>query len=270
MIDSKRRNKLLEKAQISKTQNSYWNAIFELREFVDSEMIVKCFEFINSNNEKLQIIGIDILSQLGTNRKLFSKKLIKYIFELLKISESQKLITSCLIAISHNNTELTNKQILLLQKFKDSKSKEIRYSLVFSLSKIDNQHAIETLIKLSNDKSPKIRDWSLFGLGTLIKTDNIEIREVLYKHCFDKDNQAKQEAIKGLSNRKDKRVNEIILKELKTENFNSSFFETLMEIEGGSDFLPELENIYKKAKKDKKINQDWLANLKNCISVLKL
>ena len=231
-------------------------------------MIEKCFELMNSEQDKSKILAIDILSQLGSKRKKFAKKLINKLFVFLQESKNEKLITSCLIAIGHNNKFLTKRQINYLEKFKNDKSKEIRYALVFSILTLENETAINILIKLSDDKSPKIRDWALFGLGTQIEIDNNEIREILFKHCFDKDDQSKQEAIKGLANRNDERVYKIILNELQSEDFGSLLFETIMEIKNGEIFLPELHKILKKYKKDKNINRDWISNLKNCIIVL--
>jgi len=268
VIEVNNRNKLFEKAIKAKSQNLYWKTIFELRTFVDDEMIEKCFELINSKSQKSKIIAIDILSQLGTKRTKFAKKLIKKLFEFLQESENEKLTRSCLIAISHNNKFITKKQIKFLEKFKNDKSKEIRYALIFSILTLEDETAINILIKLSDDRSPKIRDWSLFGLGTQIEIDNKEIRKTLYKHCFDKDDQSKQEAIKGLANRNDERVYEIVLNELKSENFGSLLFETIMQIKNGEKFLPELRKILKNSKKDKNVNKVWISDLKNCISVL--
>lgn len=262
------RNKLFERALKAKSKNLYWKTILELRTFVDHEMIEKCFELINSKNQKSNIIAIDILSQLGTKRTKFAKKLIKKLFQFLQESESEELTIACLFAISHNNKIITKKQIKFLEKFENDKSKEIRYALVFSILTLEDETAIKILTKLSDDRSPKIRDWALFGLGTQIKIDNKEIRKTLYKHCFDKDEQSKHEAIKGLANRNDERVYEIILNELKSENFGSLIFDTIMQIKNGERFLPELLETLKNSKKDKNVNKDWVSDLKNCISVL--
>lgn len=262
------RDKLILKAEKSKNQNSYWISIFQLRKFADNEMIEKCFELINSENIKSKIIGLDTLSQLGQKRKKFSKKLINIIFELLQNCDDEKLIISCLFAIGHNNKYLTKRQIKFLEKFKSSNSKEIRYALAFSILALENEIAINILIKLSDDRSPKVRDWALFGLGTQIEVDTKEIRDVLFKHSFDKDDQAKQEAIKGLANRDDFRVNNIILEELNSENFGSLLFETIMQIKDGDYYLPKLKSIYEKSKNDKKINQEWFSDLENCINIL--
>lgn len=58
--------KLFEKAYKAKTDNNYWNQIFQLRKFTTQEMISECFLLIDSDDLKSKQIGIDILSQLGS------------------------------------------------------------------------------------------------------------------------------------------------------------------------------------------------------------
>lgn len=268
MKKEKSRFELFEKAHNSKNQNSYFDKIFELRTFVDDEMINQCFDLILSDEKKSQIIGIDILSQLGSKRQKFKGKLLELIFDILVKTDNEKLIYSCLIAIYHNHKGLPNRQIKILSNFKRSKSKDIRYGVVFSLSTIENKIAIDTLIFLTKDRSPQVRDWATFGIGTHIKTDNPEIREALYKRCFDKDYQTKQEAIKGLDNRNDERVYQIISQDLKSKKTNSLIFDTIMNIKNGELYLPELKSIYQKSIAEDFENKEWMEDLKNCIEVL--
>jgi hypothetical protein len=267
VIKTKNRQNLFEKALNAKTQNSYWNAIFELRNFIDDEMIEQCFCLINSKNIKDKIVGIDIISQLGIYRKKFLNDLLDKLFQNLK-SEEEELLVSCLIAIGHNNKKITKQQLKTLSQFTDSKSKNIRYALVFAILTLTNEIAINILLKLSDDRSPKVRDWAVFGLGTQIEADNSEIRNMLYKHCFDKDDQTKQEAIIGLANRNDRRIYEIIRAELNSNNFGSLLFETIMQLKNSQEFLTDLKNIYKTSKNDLEINKDWKDNLKHCIKVI--
>ncbi|MFC3159023.1 hypothetical protein SAMN05443633_107182 [Chryseobacterium arachidis] len=136
----------------------------------------------------------------------------------MEVPSTEKLVCTALFAIGHNNKHLQVKHLKALQQFQNSKSKDIRYALTFSLLGIDHQLAIKILIKLAQDRSQKVKDWATFGLGTQIETDNEEIRNILYKNCSSKDDQNKQEAIKGLLNRKDERVKEMIMQELKNED----------------------------------------------------
>lgn len=105
-------------------------------------------------------------------------------------------------------------------------------------------------------------------MGSQIKTDNHEIRNILYKNSLSKNDQIRQEAIRGLANRDDGRVKELILSELDRENFGTLFFDTLLNIKNGKDYLPNITEIYKKYKNDHHINSELLNDLKNCIDIL--
>ncbi|MCD1116573.1 hypothetical protein [Chryseobacterium turcicum] len=260
--------KLFEEAYKAKTDNNYWNQIFELRKFVTAEMISKCFELIDSDDLKSKEIGIDVLSQLGQDRKGFATQMLDKIFEIFETSSDEKLISKSLFAVGHNNKYIKNKHFSVLEKFKISNSTDIRYALTFSLLGIKRKAAIKILIKLAQDKSLRIRDWATFGLGTQIETDTKEIRDILYKNSLSKNDQIRQEAIKGLANRNDERVEELILSELHKENFGTLFFDTLLNIKNGEQYLPFIINIYEKYKNDQDINTEWLSDLKNCIKVL--
>ncbi|MCS3871018.1 hypothetical protein J3D55_003934 [Chryseobacterium ginsenosidimutans] len=260
---------LIQKAYKAKTETNYWNQITPLRQFVNEEMISECFQLIDSDDVKYKQIGIDILCQLGRKRKGFVKELFEKVFEIFETSTDENLIFTSLFAIGHNNEYLKVKQIKALEKFQNSKSKNIRYALTFSLLGIENEKAIKMLINLAQDRSPRVQDWATFGLGTQIETDNEEIRNILYKNCFSKDDQTKQEALKGLANRNDERAKEIILQELKNGNFGGLLFDTILNIKNGEEYISYLISIYNKFKDDKSINKQWLSELKNCIEVLK-
>lgn len=135
--------KLFDRAYKAKAENNYWNQIFELRKFVNEKIISECFQRIDSDDLKYKKIGIDILSQLGANRKNFIKQLFERFFLIFETSENEKLIYTGLIALGHNNKFLKTKHFKVLQKFKNSKSSKIRYALTFSLLGIEkNQQSI--------------------------------------------------------------------------------------------------------------------------------
>lgn len=260
--------KLFDKAYHAKTNNNYWNQISKLRGCIDQEMVSNCFKLIDSKDLKYQQIGIDVLSQLGSNRKAFIRKMIDKIFEILEITDNEKLITTGLFALGHNNKYLKIHHLKSLKKFPNSQSADIRYALTFSLLGIEQKTAIDMLLELAKDKSVRIRDWATFGLGTQIETDNEEIRNILYKNALSTNDQIRQEAIKGLANRNDEKINKLIITELQKENFGSLFFDTLLNIKNGEQYLSLIIQIYEKYKDNRDINPDWLADLKNCIEVL--
>jgi hypothetical protein len=242
----------------SKSSSSYWNYIRELRKRKTNDIYQKAIQLTNSIDNHEKVIGINILAQFGYSKKKKSQILNIY-FNLLKSESNIKIISSILYGIGHNNKNLTEKQIGLICCFHSSKSATIRYSLTFALSGIENKNAISTLIKLSKDKDADIRDWATFGIGSQIKTDNIEIRETLWERVTDTDKNTRDEAIAGLAIRKDQRVKEILKKELETANDLSSLMLEAIENFDDKEFINLIELKIHKNKTEHLINEDWLS-----------
>lgn len=220
-----------------------------------------------SNNPKIRKIGIDILAQLGLPPRPFLQDTLKVYFELLDTETAPDVLMSLLYSIGHNNDKLDNKQIEKICSFKNSENSWVKEGLVSALLGIDNPNAIETLIKLSSDKLSHIRNWATFGLGSQIERNNKEIREALWKRVNDKHQETKLEAIVGLARRKDKRVIDIIRREITGDEYGTLLFEAIIETQD-KEFLPLLKQNLRTIKDNKTINPEWEKGLKNCIDEL--
>lgn len=260
-------DKLLSRLINNKTDKSRWNNISVLRKRPSKELFAKCVELIKSNNPKIRKIGIDILAQLGLPPRPFLNETLKIYFELLDTENDPDVLMSLLYSIGHNNDKLDNEQIEKICSFIYTKNSLINEGLVFALLGIDNLNAIETLIKLSSDKLSHIRNWATFGLGTQIERNNKTIREALWERVNDKNQETKLEAIVGLAKRKDKRVNDIIRREIIGGEYGTLLFEAIIETQD-KEFLPLLKQNLRTIKDDKTINTKWEKDLINCIEEL--
>ena len=142
----------------------------------------------------------------------------------------------------------------------------VKEGLVSALGFIDNLLVIEVLINLSKDESSDIRNWATFYIGQG-ERNNKNIREALWQRINDNHQETKLEAISGLAKRKDKRVKEIITKEIINGEYGTLLFEAIVatqEIE----FLPLLKQNLKMIKDKKTINPKWENDLKKCINEL--
>lgn len=260
-------DKLLSRLTNNKSSKSRWDNIKVLRKRPSEELFFKCVEFTKSKNPNVRSIGIDILAQMGVTPRPFGKQSLKLYFNLLNVENNTEVLMSLLFAIGHNNDNLSKVQINKLCSFIDNENILVKEGLVFSLLSLDNFKAIETLIKLSEDKQSHIRNWATFGLGTQIEVDNNKIREALWKRVTDKHQETKLEAIVGLAKRKDRFINEIIKNELREGEYGTLLLEAILEI-GEKEFLPLLKQNLKIIKKDKNTNPEWLKDLKSCIDEL--
>lgn len=75
----------------------------------------------------------------------------------------------------------------------------MRYAVVFGLFGIDDDLAVQTLIELSADVDPQVRDWATFGLGVQIDRDDPAVRHALMARLEDPDIDTRGEAIRGLA-----------------------------------------------------------------------
>ncbi len=259
-------DQLLSRLIHNKSDRSRWDKIAILRKRPSKELFGKCLEFTKSNDPKIRSIGIDILAQLGLSPRPFLKETLQLYFDLLTTEKDPEVLLSLLYAIGHNNDNLNKEQIEKICSFSNSDNKFIKEGLVSALGFIDDSRAIHVLIKLSGDKSARIRNWATFYIGQGERNTE-EIRDALWKRTNDKHQETKLEAIAGLAKRKDKRVNERINHELAKGEFGTLLFEAIITSKN-QEFLPLLQQNLNAIKEDQTINPEWKQSLKNCIGEL--
>lgn len=260
-------DKIFNRLVNNKSQKTYWNNISELRKRATEEIYDQAYNLANSKIDKNKIIGIDVLAQLGFDPRIRQQKTVELYFELLEIEQNDDVLFSLFFGISHNNANLSEKQVLKLTEFKNSKKKDIRYSLVSALSTVENSKAIETLIELSEDKYSAIRNWATFGIGTLSEESNDQILNALWNRTKDKHQETRLEAIVGLANRKQSSVKTNIIDELKNGNYTTLLFDAIAALDD-KEIIIYLEKELKSAENDVSSNKKWLTELKSCLNNL--
>lgn len=260
-------DKIFSRLESIKSKKAYWEYISILRSRSSEEVFIKCTELINSDSANHKKIGIDVLAQLGLPPRKFLKQTLKTYFHLLKVEENPEILMSVLYGISHNNENLSKSKIHLLCSFAKNENKLIKEGLVAALIGIEDKLAIETIIKFSSDKINQIRNWATFDLGTLLTIDNEKIRTALWKRVNDKHQETRLEAIIGLANRKDQRINEIIIQELKAGEMGILLLEAVLEMKS-KEFLPIMKKQMNLIQNDKSILDLWKIDYNNCMDQL--
>lgn len=249
--------KLFERLLNNKSNKNYWNFIGELRKRKEKGIFEKSIELTKSEIAKEKIIGINILAQFGFPR-LHSKEILKTYFDLLKTETDKNIISSILYGIGHNNDNLSEKQINIVCAYKNHKSVNVRYSLVYALLSIDQIKPIDTLIELSKDKDSDIRNWATFGIGTQIETDSKIIREALWERVRDEHKITRFEAIVGLAKRKEENIREVLKNELLEIDENGNLILEAIEEFNDQEFIILLEEQITRNKILKKVDESWL------------
>ncbi len=261
--------KIFNRLLNNKTQKTYWDNISELRKRPNQDVFKKAYELAKSSIDREKIIGLHILQQLGFDPRFNKSQTVDLHFELLEKNQTEKVLESIFHGIGHNNDELNDNQISKLIEFKDEKNIDVKHALISALSGIENSKSINVLINLTKDKNSSIRNWATFGIGNLIETDNNDIRNALWNRVKDKDFETKSEAIVGLANRRDKRIKDIILSELKNGDYGTLLLESILKL-NDKEFLPLLNENLKIAKNDEDdIKNGWVLALKETIEELK-
>lgn len=250
----------------NKTNKSRWENIRILRSRPSKELFAKCVEFIQSNEQKKKIIGIDILAQLGKNERPFRKETLKIYFSLLDKETNLDVLFSIFYGISFNKNNLNKKQISKICSFQNTDNILIKEGLIAALGFIEDENAIHVLTKFSEDKANHIRDWATFYISQT-DFDNENIRKTLWNRVSDKHRDTKMEAIAGLARRNDNKILDVIKQELVEDNYTTVLFEAILETQN-KDFLPLLHQIINETENDSTINSKWLKDLKNCYDEL--
>jgi hypothetical protein len=260
--------KLFSRLLHNKTKKNEWSYIGELFRRPTEDVFQKCVQLTQSLEINERIIGVNVLSQLGSDKCPFQKETVKLLFGMLEKEVNPKIIAFILFAIGHNNEKLTMPHISQIDKFKESKNSDIRFSLVMALLRCKHKGALNILIFLSEDTHSKVRDWATFSIGNISDSNDPKLIEALWKRVNDKDEDTRFEAITGLAKRKQIEIKKNIKQELETGKYGSLLFEAIAEL-GDTDFLPQLQTLLVDCKNDETVDSGWLSHLENCILRLK-
>ena len=255
--------KLFKRLLTNKTKKTYWQNISELRSRPNQYVFDRAIELIETNNDNEIIIGVDIIAQLGFKPRFKQKELIDICFDLLSREQTPKVLETILFAISHNNNILNEDHILTLIDLKTHRYCIVRYALVRALSGLEEKNAIETVIELSTDKDPEIRDFATFSIGTLIEINNDRIIEVLWERINDSHEMVRFEAIAGLVKRQDKKVKDVLKEELKNITDNGSIILESIEEFDDPEFIELLEEQIILNRVNRQVNEKWLIDTLN-------
>lgn len=159
----------------------------------------------------LRCLGADVLGQLGfVDKYPFADEATPTLVALLDDAEVG-VVSAALVALGHLGTGDCAAICALVAH----DSEDVRHAVAYCLGTRDEPVARHTLIILSGDSDPDVRNWATFGLGTLSDVDSEEIRLALVAGLSDADSDVRGEAMRGLALRRDARAEEAILHELR-------------------------------------------------------
>lgn len=99
-----------------------------------------------------------------------------------------------------------------------------------------------TLISLSADPDPQVRDWATFGLGTQTDADSEAVRQALWARTNDAYLAARDEAVVSLARRRDDAVRPLVAELLAQPSVGILIFEAAAHLKDSS-LLPLLRRF---------------------------
>jgi HEAT repeat protein len=151
-----------------------------------------------SSCEQERELGANILGQLGVPERTFPEESVAELLRMLRSETSARVIEAIAIALGHQHDP---RAVPELVRFAEHPEADVRYAVVHGLTGQLAPLAIATLIRLTQDTEPEVRDWATFALGTQIDLDTSEIRDALAARLNDPDEVTRAEAATGLSRR---------------------------------------------------------------------
>lgn len=155
--------------------------------------------------------GADVLGQIGVPYRTYPEEAADAVINLLRTEADPAVIRAAVSALGHTPDARATGLVTALAVHPDPR---IRWRVANTLGGHDGPLAVRTLVGLTSDSDPEVRDWAYFALGRLHDEDDPEIRDALLRGTTDSDPDARGEALVGLARRRDPRVYDPIVREL--------------------------------------------------------
>jgi HEAT repeat protein len=102
--------------------------------------------------------------------------------------------------------------LLALARHADS---NVRFQVAVSLpavldGEVPDDAGVAALIELSGDPDPEVRNWATFGFGWQSTADGAAVRQALWERTGDGYGEAREEGIRGLARRRDRRASPLL------------------------------------------------------------
>jgi len=216
-----------------------WDAVMTLHHRGSREVLDRAAALARSDCPLERRVGAEVLAQLGCPGRPYSDEVKAILLPRLEFETDAAALAAVISALAHQDGTDGRRASLRFLRHPDA---DVRYSIVHALSTLTEPWAVAGLIELSRDSDPKVRDWSTFGLGSMIEVDKPEIRAALKARLNDEDPDARGEALVGLARRKDLAVSPSLRERLAADDVDSYDLEAAEEM-SDPELLPLLQAL---------------------------
>lgn len=193
-----------------------WNAVRKLQDIGTREILERASTWATSDDSLKRARCADILGQLGSTAERPGNKFPGECFSIVApLVQREKVplpLISAIQALGHIRDSLAVPIVIEHRLHSDP---NVRFAVACTLGSFaDDPRVVAPLLELMQDADDDVRDWATFGLGVQGKLNTQEIRDALCQRIDDSDVDVREEALMGLSKRKDQRALLTILAEL--------------------------------------------------------
>ena len=259
---------LVRRALTAKNEDLSWKCIVVLQRRGTLEVLAAATQLCHSDKAREREVGADILGQARAPDKDSSREALKVLHRMLRSELVPDVLDSVLVAIGHAQHAEDRRGLRRIAAFRRHPNKNVRFGVVMALSGREDSISVRTLIELTRDPAGLVRDWSTFGVGTLIDLDTPRIRRILRERLADTDNETRCEAIMGLAKRKDRSTKGALLLELASDRVTTLAFEAAAEY-GDRDMILHLQRHLRVAQAEDRGDSYWLRVLKDAVKTLR-
>jgi len=147
-------------------------------------------------------------------------------------------------------------------------SARVRLGVVNVLANVQTCQSLRTLITLTRDANPRVRDWATFSVGELRSEDSPTVRTALAERLEDEDGDTFCEAVYGLAKRRDPRAFELLRDEFESDDPGSLLFRAASVLKDAR-LLPHLIQLRRRNQNVNEIDPLWLMELRAAIAELR-
>lgn len=187
---------------------SGWEAVHALRRNGSREVFERAAALCGAKTAIERARGFDVLAQLGKTpdhpTHVFQEEAYAVVSRVAENENDPVALNAAIAALGHiGNPEA----VPLIARHCQHPDEDIRFTVANALGSFPNDPlSCKSMLLMMKDSDPDVRDWTAFALGVLGDTDSGEIRDALVE-CLNDDNEdVREEAMVGLSKRKDLRV----------------------------------------------------------------
>jgi HEAT repeat protein len=196
-----------------------WEAVSALRQDGSRDIFEHAVAWCLSDDALKRARGANILCQLRRARSaqaqteepkyvkrewMFRDESYSALARMLEDEQDPLVLSSAIHAFGHLGDD---RAVPLILRYQDHPGENVRFAVAFALGCFPNDaQSVCSLLRLTSDADPDVRDWAVFGLGVQGDVDSPEIRDALLRCLEDEDIDVREEAAVGLGKRKDQRL----------------------------------------------------------------